>query len=201
MPLSRRSLLGIGLGGSVLLALGGVGLALRPGASVPLPDGLRVLDARRYATLWHLAERMCPGGGLFPAASALGVAAAVDTQLVRMPAGDVAELLQALDLLENALTGVLVGGGRTAAFSASAPADQERTLDTWRTSRIHVLRGAYKAWHGLVSAAYYGNPLVYAAVGYPGPPAWLLVAARATAPPPPDPAAAVDADPAAVVLP
>lgn len=184
-----------------MLALGGVGLALRPGASTPVPDGLRVLDARRYATVWHLAERMCPGGGAFPAASALGVAAAIDAQLERMPTGDVAELVQALDLLENALTGLLLGGGRTAAFSASAPAAQERTLNAWRTSRLQVLRGAYKAWHGLVSAAYYGNPAVYPAVGYPGPPAWLLVAARAPAAPPPDPAAAVDVDPAAAALP
>ena len=184
-----------------MLALGGVGLALRPGALVPLPPGLQVLDARHYATLWHMAERMCPGGGKFPAASALGVAAAVDVQLHRMPTGDVAELLQALDLLENALTGLLVGGGRVAAFSASAPADQDRTLEAWRTSRLQVLRGAYKAWHGLVSAAYYGNPVVYAAVGYPGPPAWLLVAARAPAPPPPDEAGLQDSAPAAAVLP
>jgi len=169
MGTSRRTLLTAGLGGAVLLGLGGAGLALRPGAEVVDVPDLRVLTPRQYGILVAVADRICPGGGGRPAASAVGVAAKVDHQLSTMHPADAAELGQGLLLIENALVGFLLDG-RTAPFTRLGPDAQDAVLEDFRTSRIAIRRSVYKALRGLVAASYWGDPRLYGAVGYPGPP-------------------------------
>ena len=169
MSPSRRTLLTAGLGGAVLLGLGGAGLALRPGAEVDVTPDLRVLTPRQYGILVAVADRICAGGDGRPAASAVGVAEKVDHQLSTMHPADAVELGQGLLLIENALVGLLLDG-RTMPFTLLGPDAQDAVLEDFRTSRIAIRRSVYKALRGLVAASYWGDPRLYAAVGYPGPP-------------------------------
>ena len=119
-------MLRFGLGGATLLALGGVGLALRPGALRPAPPGLQVFDARHYSVIAAVADRFCPGGAGLPSAGDLGLAALVDQHVATLHPGDIAELLQGILLLENALAGAILDG-QPAAFTARTPAAQDAT--------------------------------------------------------------------------
>jgi hypothetical protein len=153
-----------------LLALGGVGLALRPGADIALPGMvLQVLTPRQYIILAAVADRLCPGGPGRPSASDVGVASKVDALMALLHEGDAAELCQGLMLIENALVGLLLDG-RPTPFTLLGPTEQDAVLHTFRTSRIPIRRTIYKALRGLVAASYWGDPLLYASSGYPGPP-------------------------------
>jgi hypothetical protein len=172
MAWTRRSFLQVGVFGAALLAVGGTGLALRPGVLRPPRRALRALDATAFSVLAAVAERVAPGspgGAPFPPASELLVAEKIDELLSTSDPAMTTELTQALLLLENALAG-LVLDGRPRAFTACTPGEQDAVLEGWRTSRLHVRRQVYKALRGLCASAYYGSPEVYAAVGYPGPP-------------------------------
>jgi len=169
MAPTRRNILGLGLGGAALLAAGGLGLGLWPGQVGPVPDGLKVLDARSWTILSSVAEALCDGGTGQPSAATLGVATALDGTLATLHPGDAADLVQALLLLENALPGALLDG-RPRPFTRCDLATRVATLEGWRTSRIPMRRTAFKALRGLVLAAYWGSPRLYAVEGYPGPP-------------------------------
>lgn len=169
MSVSRRTLLKYGLAGTALLAAGGVGLALR-GTHLRAPSReLAVLSPQEYSILAAVADRICPENGNFPAASTIGVAEDLD-ELLRISDPAVGEELGlVLRLVENALPGLLLDG-RFTTFTGSDPALQDRILEGMRTSRILARRTMFKALNGLVGATYYGNPAVWPAVGYGGPP-------------------------------
>lgn len=189
MGLSRRSFLGVGAGGLAILAVGGTGLGLWPPVPRAPAAPLRALSPRAFSVLAALSDRICPGGEGFPTAAEIGTAEAVDGLLATMEPGTVAEVQQALLLFENALTG-LIFDGRPRPFTACSPEEQDAILVTWQTSGLHLRRKVIKALRGLVAAAYYANPAVFPAVGYPGPPnftAFLAARAEALAQALPDP--------------
>lgn len=179
MALSRRTFLGLGLGGAAVLAVAGIGLmptTLRPSATP-----LRVLSPRAFSVLAAVADRICPGGGAFPSASEVGVAESIDALLAMSDPSMGAEVGQALLLLDNALAGLLFDG-RPTTFTGASPEIQDATLAAWASSSLLLRRKVYKALRGLVAGTYYGSPRVYAAVGYPGPPSFAA-AVDAEAPP------------------
>jgi Gluconate 2-dehydrogenase subunit 3 len=168
---SRRSLLRKGFWGGVLLSLGGAGfLAFRKGPTARVPAGLLVLDEREYAVVSALVARLIPRRQGFPPAEELETATAVDRVLAMEDDSTRREVKQLLVLFENALPTFLFGG-RTLPFTALATDEQDRVLEEWMTSRLSLRRTGYLALRTLVNAAYYGNPAVWPAVGYPGPPA------------------------------
>ena len=169
MPVSRRTLLKYGLAGTALLAAGGVGLALRGTVLRAPARSLKVLSAQEYSILAAVADRICPPTGDFPAASAIGVAEDLDDLLAISDPAVHEELALVLRLVENALPGLLLDQ-RISTFTGSDPATQDRVLEGMRTSRLEARRTMFKALNGLVGATYYGNPAVWPAVGYPGPP-------------------------------
>lgn len=169
MALSRRKLLRYGLGGTILLAAGGAGLALQPSRLRPPRKALEILDERSFSVLAAVVDRMIPPREGFPPPAALGVAERIDEFLA---AGDPAiadEFRQALLLVENGLAG-LVMDGRPRAFTRLSPEGQQKVLDAWRTSAWSFRRMVYRALHGLCMAVYFTSPEVFPAVGYPGPP-------------------------------
>jgi hypothetical protein len=168
MP-SRRTVLTYGLTGAGFLAVGGVGLGLRPGATATPPRPLQVLDARTYAVVAAIAARVTPGSEGVPSAADLEVAANVDELLSTMEADSAWEVVQLLKAFDNALVSAVLGGGFTPFTKLSAP-DQDRVLESWRTSSLNVKRLGYKVLRGLTAAAYFGSPAAYAQCGYPGPP-------------------------------
>ncbi len=166
---SRRAVLRTGLFGTALLLVGGAGLGLSSSTVRNPPPGLKVLSARMWTVLDALSDVMCPGGEGRPAASELGVAALLDTQLSTMHPADAADFGRVLLLLDNALVGLLFDG-RPRHFADAPPDVQAQILASWRDSRLLVRRQAYKALRGLVMATYWAQPGTYAWSGYPGPP-------------------------------
>ncbi|MCK6505665.1 hypothetical protein L6R53_20090 [Myxococcota bacterium] len=169
MSTSRRGILKIGLGGAALLAAGGLGLGLWPGASREPLAPLQALSPRAFGVLAAVARTFCPGGDGLPSADELDIAGALDATIATLHPADQAELQQVLLLVDNALVGALLDG-RPQPFSRADDATRRATLLSWRESRIPLRRTAYKALRGLVMAAYWGHPRLYAAAGYPGPP-------------------------------
>jgi len=169
MPLSRRTLLKYGLGGTLLLAAGGAGVAFQQTRLRTPATELQVLDQRTYSILAAVADRITPAGDGFPSAAELQVAEKVDALLATLHPAVGEEIRQALLLLENALAG-LVLDGRSRPFTRLPPDAQDETLRAWQNSRLTVRRTAFTALHGLCAAAYYASPAIYRLVGYPGPP-------------------------------
>lgn len=170
---TRRGFLKKGLFGGLLLALGGAGfLAFRRGARVRLPEGLHVLDDRDYPLVLALINRLIPRRQGFPDTDTLGTAREIDRILTMVDDSARLELKQLLVLFENALPNFLFGA-RLKPFTQLAVDDQDLVLAEWRDSRIPLRRSGYYALRTLVMSAYYGNPAVWPAVQYPGPPPGL----------------------------
>ncbi len=79
------------------------------------------------------------------------------------------EIQQLFALVTFAPTRALVAGVWTPWRSASA-ADIAGFLDSWRDSRFALLRSGYQALKQLMQACWYGNPLAWGKIGYPGAP-------------------------------
>ncbi|MBL9038337.1 MAG: gluconate 2-dehydrogenase subunit 3 family protein [Archangium sp.] len=160
-----------GLVGTALLAVGGGGwLALRSSTLLPAPsEGLLALSVREYSVVAALAGRLIPARAGFPTVEALKVPLACDRILTQVDVTARDELKQLLMLFENALAGFLLGG-RTRPFTELSGDEQEAVLVEWRDSSLALRRTGFLALRGLVMAAYYGNPLVWPALQYEGPP-------------------------------
>lgn len=181
--MKRRTLLKIGVGGGLLLAIGGTGLWLRgPTRSRPIPSGLKRLNDRQYLTLAAVAARVCPPLKGAPTTDTARVAQKLDSLFDTMHPGDVKDLKQLLDLLDNALGGLLLEG-RVSTFTGSSDSQQDDILQSWRTSAVSLKRTGYKAIVGLCAATYFADSRTYAAIGYPGPPDYGNVKKAAAAHP------------------
>jgi hypothetical protein len=167
---SRRGVLKRGLFGGVLLAAGGLSwVALRPGKREPIPDGLSTLSPREYSVVAAVARRLVPRGGQWPSADTLEVALRADHVIGKLDETGRLELRQLLNLLESGLSGLLSGVSATP-FTALSAQQQDEVLEDWSQSRLLLKRSGYHALRGLVLAVYFGNPAVWPAVGYGGPP-------------------------------
>lgn len=176
MP-SRRSVLKLGLLGSLGLAVGGVGLGLRSGLLRTPAGVLRCLDLRRFSTLAAAAEVLSPGGNGLPTAEQVHVAERVDEAFSLCHPGVQREMRQLLALLESALTGALIDR-RITPFSACDLATRKRVLGSWQASRNPLLAAGFHALHAFCAGAFYSAPEVMGRIGYPGPQPWLLEARR-----------------------
>jgi hypothetical protein len=174
---TRRQFLAGGTASGLVLALGAVGLGLRAGTLRSPARPLAVLDERTFSVVAALADRLVPAHGGFPSPSEIGVAHLVDDLLARAHPGDRRDVERMLRAIENAAVGLVLDGS-SRPFTTCTPAEQDRILERWRTSRLPLRRTVYKALNGLVGAAYYGSPEVWAAMGYPGPPPLGARAAR-----------------------
>ncbi len=154
-----------------MLTLGGAGfLASRRSRELSMPpEGLRSLDLREYAVIHAIATRLIPAREGFASVDQVRVAFNADRVLQRADLGAQKELKQLIGLFENALANLLFGG-RTRPFTQLAPAEQDAVLLEWQSSRLEIRRTGFQALRALVMASYYGSPLSWAAVGYPGPP-------------------------------
>lgn len=168
---SRRVVLKLGLAGSAVLALGGVGLLLRRGKVEPAPARpLLVLEPHEYAVLCALGRRFVPASKGEPSADELQVGLECDHILSMVDPTARTEMRQLLNLFENALPNLLFGG-RVTPFTLLSPEEQDLVLHEWLVSRLAVRRTGVMALRSLVLAAYYGNPQSWVTTGYPGPPA------------------------------
>jgi hypothetical protein len=131
-----------------------------------------------YGIFAAAAARLVSGDGApadWPTTDQVDCAGKLDDVLGTMHPRAATEVRQLLRLLENAMTGLLATG-HPQTFTGASPGEQDRRIESWRHSRLAVLRSGYEALKRLAHATYYASPAVYAAVGYPGPPVVSLPA-------------------------
>lgn len=164
----RRSLLKLGLSGSLALALVGGGAAL---LYQPAWRNGRLTDSGR-SVLGGVARAVLDGS--LPAdAGPQAVAIAsylerMDATLLALPAStqrDVAELLALLAMAP----GRLALAGLSTDWPSASVAQIQDALQSMRTSRVDLRQQAYHALRDLTHAAYFSSQDTWAKLGYPGP--------------------------------
>ena len=173
MP-TRRTFLVVGLAGGATLAaawwLRGTHDAAPSSSDIA---ALTALDPQAPAIVAAIASALLDGALPVDAA---GRAAAVDVTVANvasavqgLPPSAQHELGQLFALLAFAPTRVALAGV-TPSWREARREDVATMLVRFRDSRFLLLRSAYAALHQLVFAAWYGDPMAWAAIGYPGPP-------------------------------
>ena len=170
MRITRRTFIAAGvLGATALVTAGWLKGPHAPGSGLPR----RTLDADAEAIVGAVIPVMLADA--LPSQSAarsLAVAQTlegVDSAIAGLAPAAQTELAQLFALL--ALPPVRVGWARVAApWPSASPADVRAFLDRFRDSSWMLQRSAYEGLHQLIYGAWYGNPLAWPALGYPGPP-------------------------------
>lgn len=167
----RRGFLKIGLTGTAITALGGVGLALREGALREAPaGGLKVLNPREYSVLAILADRIVPSTGPdVPRPGDLDVARKIDEMFSRRDKHTQKEFRTLVGLFDNALFSFLLEG-RMTPFTKLSPERQNASLASWATSGLGFKRTVHQALRQLTGMVYYSFPETWKHIGYEGPP-------------------------------
>lgn len=164
----RRTLLQLGIGSAVALAVVGGGIALvEPGLS---PDG-RLREGAR-AVMRAVARGVLDG--LLPTDAAARDAALqahlqrLDETLAAFPPATRSELSQLFALLATPPGRLGMTGLRPAWEEATVP-EVQQALQGLRTSTLSLRQQAYHALRDLSNAAWFADPSSWAAMGYDGP--------------------------------
>ena len=164
--LTRRRLLGLGLGGAVVAA-GGVGLLASLRGSAPDVAGLRCLGPAHFRTLQHMARTHIPAGGaLPPGADETELAKKFDIYLADEPEEHQTEIRRALDLVEF---GPVLFDHRAVTFSHLTPAEQLTHWTAWGQSDVQLRRQVWWGFARFFGLVYYDTPALWATMGHPGP--------------------------------
>jgi hypothetical protein len=166
--MQRRTLLKLGMGSAVVLAIaGGASALLRPG----LQRGALTLRSRLI--LSRVAEAIIADA--WPDESVVPRSAATDTLLIRInaqiaatPDKVQAELSQLLTILDTAAgRRALVGISST--WEVVEVAVLAEALQSMRLSQISLRQQTYQGLHDLVYASYFSGKESWTVLGYPGP--------------------------------
>ena len=165
--MQRRTLLKLGLGTGVVVALAGAGVAMwKPG----LVAGHLGADARRIAR--QVADAVLDG--CLPD-DPKARAAALDAHLVRFegtgagrPPAVRGELSDHFALL-SAPPGRWAVMGLATDWTSASRAQVHDALEAMRHSRLAVRQQVYHALRDLVNASWFADPSAWPALGYPGP--------------------------------
>jgi hypothetical protein len=170
--MTRRRLIRTGLGGLALL--GFAGCARNVAATGSFKDAqyaYRVLSPRDREMIAAVAGAMLDGA--LPVdgrtAALVDVVRGVDVAVAGLPGDDQAELAQLFNLLGFSVTRGLAAG----IWSSWGDAGENEVaafLTRWRGSAFSLLRTGYQALHQLAMASWYGNPVSWERIAYPGPP-------------------------------
>ncbi|MBC7453074.1 MAG: hypothetical protein H7335_05090 [Massilia sp.] len=168
---SRRAFLKVGVGASLVLALGGgIYRATQPSAAAP-PLHPFALDGEARAVLLAIVPAMLAGAlaaGPTYATDVDDVIARVHAAILALPLASQKEVQDLFGLLALAPARRLLTGV-AGPWAQAAPAAVHAFLQDWRVSQFGILRTAYGALQNLVMAAWYAAPASWAAIGYPGP--------------------------------
>lgn len=166
-PLSRRRLLALGIGSTVVVGVaGGAAWLWRPGVRAG-----RLTEAGR--SVFRAVARAVLEGSL-PADEA-ELSAALDRHLVRLdetiagfPSATQTELAQLLGLLTVAPGRQWITGLRVD-WSTASVNELEAALRRMRSADHEINQQAYHALRDLTNAAYFAQPEHWASLAYPGP--------------------------------
>lgn len=166
--MQRRTLLKLGVAGSVTLALVGGGAALiyapawRDGQL--LQPGIDVLRAVARAVL----DGSLPSAPAMREAALVGHLKRVQATLSAMPPSTQGEVNQLLALLATA-PGRWALAGLGTDWKEASVAQLSHALQGMRVSSLALRSQAYHALRDLTHAAYFSDPSVWSLLGYPGP--------------------------------
>lgn len=93
----------------------------------------------------------------------------IDGAISGLPQSTQDELRQLFDLLSFQLSKALVAGIWTRWNQADIQTLQA-FLSSWRESYVALLRAGYLGLHQIIVGSYYGEPMSWQDIGYPGPP-------------------------------
>ncbi len=165
--MQRRTLLKLGIGATVLLAVAGGGLAmLRPGlvAGRLSASAKDVFSALARAVL----DGSLPADATQRSAAIASHLQRLEDTLAKFPTATQAELSQLLAMLTSGPGRVGLAGLHSDWPRASV--DQlQRALQGMRTSSLAMRQQVYHALRDLTNAAYYADPQSWTLLGYPGP--------------------------------
>jgi hypothetical protein len=163
MIVSRRQFIRTGVAGSLLLAFSGWLNAA----------GERRLSSDERAMLAAVAGALLDGALPPPGDERQRLLALTVDGIARTIAGlsvasqrEIGELFGLLVLAPGRM--VLAGVGKP--WREASVDDVSGFLESWRTSRLALLQGAYGALHDLSFGAWYARPDAWEAIAYPGPP-------------------------------
>lgn len=97
----------------------------------------------------------------------------IDGAISGLPQSTQDELRQLFSLLSFQLSKALVAGIWTRWNQASIGSLQS-FLSSWQESYLTLLRAGYLGLHQIIVGSYYGEPMSWQSIGYPGPPKFNL---------------------------
>lgn len=173
--LDRRAFLKLGLSGTAVMSLAGVGAMLSGcGRREQAAQAYRFLRDADLALFSAVMPAMLAG---LPLDGQTGVAAlhVLDDMLIRTAKPTQCELRKLFDLLNFGPARLLTTGVRRPWKEAGGD-EVERFLQRWRGSSIPLFNSGYRALAKLCTTPYFGLPVGYKAAGYPGPLDWMYKA-------------------------
>jgi len=168
---SRRGVLKLGLGATMLLSTAGVTASLSGCSSSTAAPGFSVLRASDMPFLQAVIPVMIEG-----ATATVGVQNAVDATLHSLDSGLARlspEMLKLTQQLFDVVAMAITRGPLTGIWGRWENADAEQIrhfLGRWQNSSLNLLRQGHSSLLQLVLMAWYGRAESWAACGYPGPP-------------------------------
>jgi hypothetical protein len=163
--MQRRTLLKVGIGAGVVLALAGGALALLQPARRDgrFSDGARALIA---AVARAVLAELVPSGAAEAAALA-GLVKRLEETVAGMPPAMQAEIDELFTIASSAPGRIgLIGLG--APWHEASPQQVAQALQGLRLSGLALRQQAFHALRDLTNAAWFADPATWAALGYPG---------------------------------
>ncbi len=172
LPLSRRSVLKLGLAAGTVLTVSslGAGLAGCSRREAAAAAGLRCLRDADVELFRALLPVML-AGSLADGAPLDGLLARIDDAALRLGAPARRELFKLFDLLHLRPTRWLTTG-IAEPWREATPQQVSAFLQRWRDSRVGLLNAGYLALNKFCCITHYSQPEGWAQMGYPGPLAW-----------------------------
>jgi hypothetical protein len=174
MSLSRRQFLKVGVAGALALAVThSLDRRLFAQPAGPGSLDLKYLANKDAVVIAALAPAIL-AGALPEDAGARSIAInevveAFDRTIAGLSPAVQKEVDEMLSLLTFGPTRYFIAG-ISPSWERASEADVGQFLANWRNSRFALLQQAYQALVRLMIACWYGNPLSWARIDYPGPP-------------------------------
>jgi hypothetical protein len=169
--ITRRTLLKAGIAGGAALFF--ARWLYTTTSAPPLPDARFVaLDARARSIVGAIVPVLLEGALPAPTEAddaRTEVVANVDQAIAGLPPEARKQIDQLFALLAFAPSRCLIAGVWSP-WPEASPESIAAFLERWRDSRFVLLKSAYGALHQLITAAWYGSPRAWPAIGYAGPP-------------------------------
>ena len=167
--MQRRTLLKLGAGSAVLLAVvGGMAAFIQPG----LEKGKGVLTSAGKEVFRAIArgvlDKTLPAQPQLQAAALDQLLGRIDVLISALPEHAQAEVSQLLSILAST-PGRRALAGLSTPWPEASVAELQAALQDMRLSSLAARQQAYSALHDITAGAYFSEPTTWSLLGYPGP--------------------------------